>query len=223
MVTSATKHIVRVLFVVLLAFTTVGVVAVEAFGQVKTVEKQSAGTNSASKNGTKPKKLTAADLKATVQEKLSRNPYYMPGFLLSRGDVDDVCEAIEDKGFDMPEDREALYEDFLSDTSPLVKLLKTPSGRTFMKKIAGDPTVYDRLERLSWSFDGRMVLERMVSAKDGPAKIKQLQTKEQVAKLSKALASDPRTQDFALPTGRVHTADELCEHLMQWLEGQNAE
>ncbi|WP_425615384.1 hypothetical protein NA78x_005301 [Anatilimnocola sp. NA78] len=169
------------------------------------------------------KKLTPQELKATVHAKLGRNPYYAPGFLLSRGDVDDVCEELEDKGFEMPSDREALYEDLLGDSSPLVKLLKTPQGRTFMKKVAGDPTVYDRMERLSWSFDGRVWLEKIVSAKDGPAKLKQLQTKEQVAKLSKALASDPRTQDFALPTGRVHTADELCEHLTQLLEQKDAE
>jgi hypothetical protein len=162
--------------------------------------------------GKKPK-LSLEQLRALVQEKLSRNPNYSPGFLISHRDVEPIFNTLLEMGITISADQEGLYDSILPDNAPLVKLLKTPNGRAFMKKIGTDATAYDRLERLSWTYDGRALIERFMSSKDGLARFQKLQTAEQVAKLSKELADDPRTEGFRLPTGRVHTAQDLVQRL----------
>ncbi|QDU31041.1 hypothetical protein ETAA8_61940 [Anatilimnocola aggregata] len=192
------------------------------FGQAKPQPAQRKGTQVSTKEN-QPKKLTAAEIGSAVEQQLRRNTFYSPGFLITRSDAESVFRMLEEKGLELPDDREALYEDLLSDTSPLAKILKTPDGRAFMRKLVGDPTAYDRLERLSWTRDGRYVVDKMVRAKDGATRLKQLQTKDDVAKFSKTLATDPRTRDFALPTGRIHTAEALTERLTELLTERDAE
>ncbi len=168
----------------------------------------------------KPAKVTPEQLRALIQERLAKNSYYSPGFLISHSDVEPIFNFLLEKGVTIAADHEELYDSILADNSHLVKLLKTPQGRVFMKKIAGDPTVYERLERLSWTFDGRKLIENLIKAKDGATRLEQLQTPAQVAKVSKQLAADSRTQDFALPTGHIHTADDLLAKLTKVLAGQ---
>jgi hypothetical protein len=168
-------------------------------------------------------KLSANELRGLIQTELARNHYYKPGYLLSRSDAANVFDALRAKGFDLSDDAESLYEEFLAENSPLVKLLKSPDGRDFMQKIAADPTAYDRLERLSWSLDGRFLIEDWINAKDGVKKFQALRTKEQLAKVSRELAEDAHTADFALPTGRIHTADQFFARLDELLNNPPAE
>lgn len=182
---------------------------------------QGQGAAAAERNQ-KPK-LSANELRGIIQTELGRNSFYAPGNLLSRSDATSVFDALRAKGIDLSEDAESLNEDFLSENSPLVRLLKSPDGRKFMKNIVGDPTAYDRLERLSWTYDGRYLIEDLLRDKNGVKKFQQLKTKEQLAKFSKDLAADARTQDFALPTGRIHTADQLFERLDELLNHSPAE
>ncbi|WP_254513446.1 hypothetical protein [Anatilimnocola floriformis] len=171
---------------------------------------------------TEKKKPTTAQLRTMVEQTLAKNPYYSPGFLISRRDVETLFSKLLTDGVTEPDDQEDLVETLLSDSSFLVGRLKTPVGRAFMKKIATDKTAYDRLERLSWSPDGRKLIDTIIAAKDGPAQLQQLQTAEQLAKISKRLAADPRTADFALPTNKAHTADELVTKLEEVLAAKHA-
>jgi hypothetical protein len=165
---------------------------------------------------------TAAQLKAMVEQTLKKNPYYSPGFLISRRDVESLFAQLLADGVTSTEDQEDLSECVLSDSSFLVGRLKTPAGRVFMKKIASDPTVYDRLERLSWTPDGRQLIDSFVKAKDGAAQLQQLKTSAQLAKLSKRLAADASTPDFALQTSRCHTAEELVTKLTEVIAAKNS-
>jgi len=164
---------------------------------------------------TAPKKagFSAEQLRSLVQETLARNSFYSPGFLIARRDVEPIFSKLLEKGITKPDDQEDLVDLVLADHSFLVKLLKTPDGRAFMKKLGNDPSAYDRLERLSWTFDGRKVIERIVADRDGVKILKQLNTPEELAKFSKQLAADPRTKDFHMPTGKGHTADEFVERV----------
>ena len=176
----------------------------------------------AAKGAVSKQAAPAVQVKALVEQSLAKNPYYAPGSLISRRDVEVLFNQLLEKGITSPDDQEDLVESVLSDSSFLVGRLKTPAGRAFMKKIASDPAVYDRLERLSWTSDGRQIIDSFLKAADGPAKLQQLKTAAQVAKLSKRLAADPRTADFGQPTSRVHTAAELVEKLQEVLAAKNA-
>ncbi len=170
----------------------------------------------------KPAEPTAAALKSMVEQALKKNPYYAPGFLISRRDVESLFSQLLTEGITSTDDQEDLAESVLSDSSFLVGRLKTPAGREFMKKIASDPTTYDRLERLSWTPDGRKVIDNLLKAKDGATQLQQLKTSAQVAKLSKRLAADASTEEFALQTTRCHTADELVAKLQEVIAAKNA-
>lgn len=184
-------------------------------------------TNAAQRKSTtkpiakKPAKPTL-DFRTIVPESLARNPYYSPGFLISRVDVETLISLLLEKGIVPDFDQEDLYDSLLSDQSPLVNRLKTPKGRAFMKKVGSDPTAYDRLERLSWSVDGRKLLDSMLSSKDSYERFQKLKMPADLAKVSKALAADPRTQDFSLPTGHIHTADQLVKRLEELCAKPNA-
>lgn len=180
---------------------------------------QTAKTSSKNKNAAEP---NTARLKGLVEQTLKKNPYYSPGYLISRRDVETLFAQLLAEGVTSTEDQEDLSESVLSDNSFLVGRLKTPAGRAFMKKIASDPTVYDRLERLSWNPDGRQLIDSFLKAKDGAAQLQQLKTGAQLAKLSKRLAADASTEDFALPTSRCHTAEELVAKLTELIAAKNA-
>jgi hypothetical protein len=166
--------------------------------------------------------LTAADLKKVINDRLAKNPYYSPGFLIAHSDVEPIFNFLLERGVTIADDHEALYDSILPNNAQLVRLLKTPLGREFQKKLAGNAEAYHRLERLSWSPDGRKVLEELLRAKDGPARFQKL-TAAELAKMSKNLATDPRTEDFNLPTGNIHTEAELLQYLEKALEARKAQ
>lgn len=174
----------------------------------------------AAKAPAKKPPVTPEQLRAVIQEKLTKNPYYTPGALLSRHDVEPIFNYLLERGVTIAADQEELYDSILPDNAHLVRLLKTPNGRTFMKNIANDPTAYDRLERLSWNPDGRRLIEGFINSKDGVTKFQNLKTGDQIGKLSKSLAADSRITDYLLPTGHIHTADALTKSLTDVLNSQ---
>lgn len=163
----------------------------------------------------------AVQMRTLVQQTLAKNPYYSPGYLISRRDVDALFSQLLKMGLTDTEDQEDLAECVLPDSSFLVGRLKTPVGRAFMKQLASHPELYDRLERLSWTPDGRQLIDSFIRTKD-ITKLQQLKTSEQLAKLSKRLAADASTADFEFPTSRVHTADELIVKLEEIIAAKNA-
>ena len=164
-------------------------------------------------------KLTIAEVQKLISERLGKNSLYSKGFLLSHSDVEPIFNFLLDRGITIAEDHEELYDSILPDNAQLVRLLKTPVGREFQKKVNGNAAAYDRLERLSWNPDGRKVLEEMIRAKDGYARFEKL-SKADLAKLSKKLGADSRTEDFDLPTGHIHTEAELLKFLEKILAQQ---
>jgi hypothetical protein len=189
-------------------------------GSAQTTQNQK--VNSAKKVSSNPTEPTAAQLRGLVEQSLEKNPYYFPGSMICRRDVEVLFSNLLRQGVTSTNDQEDLAECVLPDSSYLAGRLMTPNGRAFMKTIASDPTAYDRLERLSWTPDGRQLIDTYIKSKDGPAKLQQLKTPEQLAKLSKRLAADPRTADFALPTSKAHTAEELIAKLTEVLAAKNS-
>lgn len=162
------------------------------------------------------KPLSRAQIQQVVVAHLRSNPEYAPGDLITQADVEPIFNTLIEEGRP-PADNESLYDAFLSDRENLVKSLRTPEGRKFMRAVARLPNVYDRLERLSWSETGRRMLGELIEAADGPKLLEKILTPEGTEKIEESLRSDPRGGNFQLPTGKVHTADQLIDRLEEQL------
>lgn len=162
------------------------------------------------------KPLSRAQIQQLVVAHLRSNPEYAAGDLITQADVEPIFNALIEQGRS-PAENESLYDAFLSDREHLVKSLRTPEGRKFMRAVARLPNVYDRLERLSWSETGRRMLGELIEAADGPKLLEKILTPEGTEKIEESLRSDPRGGNFQLPTGKVHTADQLIDRLEEQL------
>jgi hypothetical protein len=147
---------------------------------------------------------------------LKNNPEYAAGDLITQTDIEPLFNALIEQGRP-PADNESLYDAFLPEQDNLAKSLRTPEGRKFMRAVARLPNVFDRLERLSWSETGRRMLGELIEATDGPKLLEKILTPEGTAKIEASLKNDPRGGNFQLPTGKVHTADQLIDRLEETL------
>lgn len=160
----------------------------------------------------KPKPLDRAALERLVAKHLKANADYVAGDLLTQRDVEPIFNDLIEQGRP-PAANEALYDAILPDRDFLAMSLRTPEGTKFMRAVAKLPAAYDRLERLSWSATGRKMLAELIAAPEGPKLFERILTPEGSAVVEESLKNDPRGGNFQLPTGKIHTADELLEQL----------
>ncbi|MBA4018996.1 MAG: hypothetical protein C0483_17645 [Pirellula sp.] len=165
-----------------------------------------------------PSKPPAPLTRKTIEEIVSRNlrndPLYMPGDAICQSDVEPIFNELIERGY-RSADNEGLYDSFLSANDKFIKSMRTPEGRMFMRSVAKLPGAYDRLERLSWSSTGRALLEEMIASGEGRKAVEHILSDEGAKLVEGLLAKDPRGQNFRLPTGKVHTANELIDHLCE--------
>jgi hypothetical protein len=179
-----------------------------------TIYSPSLAAEPSSPDSPKPQPLTRKAVEALVTKHLRVNPLYMPGDLISQTDVEPIFNELIERGYRSP-DMEGLYDSFLPDRDHFVKSMRTPEGRMFMRSIARLSGAYDRLERLSWSETGRSLLAELLASKDGKKAFEHMLTEEGAKVVETILAKDPRGRNFQLPTGKVHTANELIDHLSE--------
>lgn len=157
-------------------------------------------------------RLTFKQIEQIVAEQMDRKRDYRPGDLISRADVEPIFNRLLELGVE-PADRETLYDAFLPHNSFLVSELSTAAGMKFMRKVSKFPNVYDRLERLSWMPAGRELIRELTHRADGPEVLQSLTTLQGAEAVEKIMAGDIRGANFALPTGHIHTAEQLLERL----------
>lgn len=160
-----------------------------------------------------------SEVRAIVERHLTSNADYAPGDLISRKDVEPIFDELLSLGLPLAAGQEELYDDFVPDSSALVRALRTPSGRKFMQKIKPIPSVYDRLERLSWNPKGKELIEKLIEDPQGPAILGVMLLPTGRAATAKYLHDDASGKNFSLPTGHVHTAKELLQRLETVLAG----
>ena len=165
---------------------------------------------------------TMPEVKAIVRKHLQSNSDYVPGDLISRKDVEPIFDELVELGVPLSEGQEELYDDFVPDSSPLVRSLRTTDGRKFMQKIKSLPEVYDRLERLSWNPKGRELIEQLIDDPQGPAILHVMLEPAGKTAIAKYLNDDPSGKNFSLPTGHIHTASDLLKRLETILEREKA-
>lgn len=156
---------------------------------------------------------TMQDVKALVQRHLTSKPSYRRGDLIAREDVEPIFNDLLEMGIKPFDNQEELYDSFLPADAFLVQFLRTPSGRAFMRQVYQVPGAYDRLERLAWLPKGQVLLQQLVRAPDGPVQFQRLTTAAGMQRVARQLGDDPRGSNFSLPTGHIHTEDQLLRRL----------
>ncbi|HUG91553.1 MAG TPA: hypothetical protein VML55_11995 [Planctomycetaceae bacterium] len=178
-----------------------------------------AGSKAASSNDAGSAKRD--DVREVVTEHLAGLKGYEAGDLLARGDVGPLKDKLAPLS-GLPEDWQEILDDFLPDNDELVRALRTPRGRAFMRKIARQPGGYDRVDRLRAMPQGMQRLRELIDAPGGEKLIEYLATtaggKTLGAQLSKAKAG----RGFNEPTGRIYTETDLLQRLEAGLKRAEA-
>jgi hypothetical protein len=156
---------------------------------------------------------TMAEVKAVVQKHLHSKPDYVPGDLISRGDVEPIFDELIPLGVPLSSGQEELYDDFIPDSSPLAKALRSSNGRKFMQQVKTIPNIYDRLERLCWNKHGRELIDQLATDPQGAVLLKAMLEPAGKAALAKFLGDSPSAKNFSLPTGHIYTANQLLKKL----------
>ena len=165
------------------------------------------------------KPLTWAQIEAVVKMRLAGHPGYRQGDLISRVEIEPIFNELLELGFQSAENEE-LYDSFLREKDPLVRLFATDAGKAFMRQVAAIPHVYDRLERLSWSQTGRAILDDLIARPNGPQLFQAMLTPGGAKATEQTLAADPRGKNFLKPTGHIHTEAELLARMRTAYEQQ---
>jgi len=154
-------------------------------------------------------------LEALAAKHLSAKADYQPDDLITRGDVEPILNELIQNNVPVSKDGEDAYGQLLRDSDPLVLLLRTAEGQKFMRKVSKIEGAYDRLERFAWLPEGQVVIQKLINDPKGVKIFAEMATPEGMKVVAKRLAADPRGQNFALPTGHIHTAAEFVAMLEQ--------
>ena len=137
---------------------------------------------------------------------------YKPGDLISRAQIDAALASVKAADWEVP-DAEKIAQLGLADNSFLVTRLATPAGRKFMRKIAGHPGGYPRLDRLTSISHGQAIVSDLIGRKGGHELIIYLATTKGGHELGQQMAATQQGVGLNQPTGRIYTADDLIAAL----------
>jgi hypothetical protein len=141
---------------------------------------------------------------------------YRSGDLINRSDVQKVLKQLAAAGW-QPSDRRKLVADTLPASAPLTKILHSRRGRRFMRKVADDTLIYDRMDRVSRVSGGRRMLTDIAKLPDGE-KLAKLRRPHGVPGFldllpKKASGKVRSIRDYDEPTGRIYTEKQLVDRL----------
>ena len=140
--------------------------------------------------------------------------------LISSSDLQSVFANLRDIGWTIrSEDKEELLQQVLDEGHFLVQLLGTPAGKSFMRKVASQAQIYDRLERIAAERNGQQLLRDLIKLPNA----EQLTAQKPGAfmpDLAGLLPMDAegksrKVKDFQKPTGHIYTVDALLRRLQE--------
>jgi hypothetical protein len=159
---------------------------------------------------------------ATVQKiviaQLHARPDYKQGDIITADEVKPVFEVLEKLGWKV-EDQADILKQMLGPSDFLVKTLRSPAGERFMRKISADPSVYDRLDRVSQHKRGPATIrnllrlpngEQYTRARPGPG---QPTLSDLVLIYDRGSVHDRAVKDFDKPTGKIYTGKQFLQRL----------
>lgn len=158
------------------------------------------------------------DVKKTVQQHFEAMPNYEPGDIITRSDVLPLFAQLQRLGWTVA-DRKDILSRIPADGDYLVKQLRGPRGRKFMRQIGSQPDTYDRLERLTRLPNGKRTVSELIRRPGkGSDVIKYLATNPKGIRASKRMAKKAAGSDFHRPTGRIYTQEMLLQGLKKSYE-----
>ncbi len=139
---------------------------------------------------------------------------YQPGDLISRDQVKPIFKALAAIGWKVSDADEIL--NLVPDKDEfMVRELRTPAGRKFMRQSGKYPLALDRIDRMSRMIMGEQNVRALVRGPDGYKMIQYMTSTPWGHNMGQMLSQDPRAADFNAPTGRIYTADALMAQLAQ--------
>jgi len=147
-----------------------------------------------------------------VLSRFATLPDYQPHDLITRGQVEPLFGHFERLGWKVA-DREEILAQVPSESDFLPRQLSTPTGRKFMRQIAGYPNAYDRLDRLSQLPHGKQTIRDLVRGPGGAKMIKYMTESAGGGELGKLLSNAPRGREFNKATDRIYTVEKLLTRL----------
>ncbi|MEX0936508.1 MAG: hypothetical protein WDZ59_01520 [Pirellulales bacterium] len=156
-----------------------------------------------------PSFATAA---ASVRRDFLALSYYKPGDIISESQVSEALDHLKLLGWTVP-DAAPLLARVLDDREYLVRQLRTERGTKFMRKISGQPSSYDRLQRLTELPRGRRMIYGLIHSTGGEEMITDLVSTDGGKNLGRMLSQAPQTGHLNKPIGNIYTVDQLIERL----------
>ncbi|MBC8354263.1 MAG: hypothetical protein H8E66_19895 [Planctomycetes bacterium] len=111
------------------------------------------------------------------------------------------------------EDRDEIMKRVLPSGAPLIRVLRSPHGTKFMRQVASDQLIYDRLERISQEPSGQRLLTDLVKLPDA-ARYAKRKTQPGVPDLIDFLPKDRsgktrRVKDYDKATENIYTINDF--------------
>ncbi len=164
----------------------------------------------------KSKQPSPATIRTIAARHLAQKEGYKSGDLITKKDVPPILKQLATSYGQVP-DQKKILEDLLSDTSVLASYSSTARGGQFMRKVACDKLIFDRLDRISRVSGGKALLRDIAKLPDGPryAKLKHTPGVPNLLDLlPKNRSGKTRTvKNYKKPTGRIYTQKDLVERI----------
>jgi len=156
------------------------------------------------------------EVRSAVLEHFESMGDYRPGDIITRDEVERLFARLKRIGF-VPADEETILEKVPPQSDFIVRQLRSPAGRTFMREISPHPGVYDRIERLAGLRRGKdTVAELIRRGPKGAEVITYFATDPDGIKAGKLMSTPTKGgKDYGKPTGRIYTVEALLKALQK--------
>lgn len=136
--------------------------------------------------------------------------------LIARGDVVPLFDVLAKLGWKV-EDRDRILDELLPDSHFLVQQLRSQPGQRFMKKVASESLIYDRLDRVSQERGGQALIHDLIRLPDGDRYARQ-NPGQAVPNLLDLLPKDAsgrtrQIRNYWKPTGKIYVRDQFVKRL----------
>lgn len=162
--------------------------------------------------------LSPAQVKQVLSRHFSQRDDYRSGDLITRDDTKKVVAALSAAGWNVPQAGK-LIEDSLPANSVLVRSLSTKTGKRFMRRVAKERLIYDRLDRVARVSGGPALLRDLPKLPDGYryAKMDRPRAVPGLLELLPKSGSGKRRtiKNYDKPTSRIYTEKDLADRLEQ--------
>ena len=161
---------------------------------------------------------TFTAVRNVVDRHFAEMPDFRPGDIISQGDLKPIFPELKKIGWKVRDEKE-LVSRVADDQNFVVQLLRSKSGRKYMRKVSAYDLVYDRMDRTAQLRGGKRLLSDLLKLPDGHEYL-QVKPTPGFRNLAQLLPKNisgrsPKGIDYDKPTGTIYTLDVFLEQLQQ--------